>query len=476
MEHTMPSKTGQYSADDFAPDTPHTPAAGKGQYSASDFADDAPPQPAPAPAPQSFWTRGLQAVKSNLQQQEDLVKGIGETAAQNVASVGETVGKIPGIGQYIAPDAETKYYQKLADPANKDQAIGKGATNLAENVAAMALAPEIELPEAEAAAKVIPRVLKGTTNAGKQFLISKGQGGSDTDAAVSGLTAGVLGAGSKQALEEAGENRINKVVRPTKADEGYNLGKGYFQARLGPSMSMGSIARKAEDASQGFGDRIGEALDQGTGSGVKIPIDNSVQGPIYEPIRNALNVLGGPGGNEAAKKPVTDFWKTFFPSIEAAQGDGGFTPRGLFDLKRNVALNTPWTDATQPGLKQVRQQMVGKIGDVIADNVPELRDLNSGFRNTLKLAERAGDRATTGSQALPSIAKDAVGNVLLGSSHPGFGAAFKLLNSIPVQTSLATAQHAAGGLLPTLQRYVPAVVNAGFGTFRRHLDDDDAPQ
>jgi len=289
---------------------------------------------------------------------------------------------------------------------------------------------------------------------------------------VAGLAAPAVLKGGLEAaapvLQDAGVARINGVVGALKGDfaRGANPGKGYFQARLGPSSSMGSIAEKANAANEAFGEKIGNAIDNSPLSriGVKIPVNDAAKA-IAEPLNRAHAVLSGPGSLASSAAPIEELSASFRPAIQQAVKNGGFSPRELFDLKKNVAANTAWSDPLQIGLKQARQQIVGGLGETLSDNLPELGDLNSGYRNTLKLAARAEDRAVTNRPSLSGVGNKLIkaGAIAGGAASGGVpgaiaGAIPALMDSVPVQTSLASGLYYGGGAarrLAPLARLLP---------------------
>lgn len=285
-----------------------------------------------------------------------------------------------------------------------------------------------------------------------------------TGGAVEGLRAPIAATAEKlgPAMQDAGVAKINRVVGSLKPDfnRGANPGKGYFQAGMGPSASMGSIAEKAARAKEGFGEQIGDAIDSGTGSGVLIPTSEAVR-PIAEPINKWHSILSGPGGGSTV--PAEELSASFRPSIQSAAEKGGYTPRELFDVKRNVAQNTSWGDPTQIGGKQVRQQITGGISNTLADHVPEIRDLNSGYQNTSKLALRSADRASTARPSLSAVGKGVAnaGMTAIGAATHGpvgalVGALPGMVDSVPIQTGLASGLYYGGGALGRFADRLPA--------------------
>ena len=128
----------------------------------------------------------------------------------------------------------------------------------------------------------------------------------------------------------------------------------------------------------GVGQQIGSAIDDATASGITIP-PTSVAARLQPPLNKAFALENGPGGmgNTA---PLENYSASFRPPIQDAVANGGFTPRGLFDLKDSIAKNTNWSDPTQFNLKSVRQQQVGGLSDELSNNVPALKELNPQFQ------------------------------------------------------------------------------------------------
>lgn len=281
----------------------------------------------------------------------------------------------------------------------------------------------------------------------------------------------------KEPMQEAGIKKINTTVGSLKGDyaRGANPGEGYFQAKLGPSASMGSIAQKASDALDATGQKIGDSIKAGTGSGVKIPTLAGAR-PIAEPLNNWHSTLSGPGGGTTA--PVEDLSETFRPSLMKAAQGGGFSPDEYFGIKRNVAKNTAWSDPTNIGGKQARQQIVGGMGDTLAQHVPELSDLNSTYKNLSKLSERAEDRATTGRPTLSGVGKGmmkaaaiAGGGAMHGVTGAALGAIPTLLDTVPAKTALASGLYYGGGALGRTAPLAGGTAPASMLVGKKRLDD-----
>lgn len=258
--------------------------------------------------------------------------------------------------------------------------------------------------------------------------------------------------GVGQGMQGAGVDVINRTVGALKNDfaRGVNPGRGYFDAGLGPSISMNSIADKAAAAKSATGAKIGSAIDAPIANIAKIPVQD-VAGRLRGPMSKAFELENGPGGmgNTA---PLEEYAGSFRPAIQGAAESGGFTPRGLFDLKKGIAANTNWSDPAQFNLKAVRQQQAGALGGLLEENVPGLEPLNRNYADLLKLSKRALTRAETGSSPLTTLAGKLGGGAIggaLGATHgtPGMllGTALGLgADSVPVKTTLGSGLYYGG--------------------------------
>jgi hypothetical protein len=370
------------------------------------------------------------------------------------------------------PEAMNEALGKIKDfshPQNTAQKLGYGTEQAGEFLIPVGGEEKAGMMAAEKLpmlGKIAAPAGRVAAQALKAGAINKEQGGSFASGAAAGTGGGVLGEilpAAAAPLQERGIAKINRVIGATKNDfkRGANPGKGYFQSGMGPSLSLGSIANKAENALEDTGERIGEAIDGGASEYSKIPA-LSVARTISEPINNWHSVLSGPGGGSV--EPVEDLAATFRPSLQQAAQRGGYTPRELFDVKKNVAKNVNWGDATQIGPKKVRQQITGAISDTLADYVPELRDLNSTYQNLTKLSERAADRAS-GRPSLSGVGKGLAKLGWAGASTLDKGVSGGLLgvipylyDSVPSQTGIASGLYYGGG---ALGRIAPAVGHLG---------------
>lgn len=398
------------------------------------------------------------------------LKGAG-TTANNIGHLIEPdwavrmVGATPPTpGQEAAP----------LTPKNTAQKVGLGGEQIGEYF----LPTGIESGAAKLGAELGPKLGTAAKIVGSGLhagIINKAQGGDFTTGAAMGAAGGAAGEllpMLKPALQDSAIGKINRKIGALKPDfaRGANPGEGYFQARLGPSASMGSIAEKASAAKENVGEQIGNAVDNNVLSriGVKIPVQDAVR-PIAEPINETHAVLSGPGGGDTGA--IEDLSASFRPAIQKAVDNGGFTPREYFAIKRNVAKNTGWGDPAQIGLKQARQQIAGGMSGTLGEQVPELRPLTSAYQNLSKLETRATDRATTGRPSLSGVGRGiteaglAAGGLLKkGPAGLLLGAIPAVADSIPIQTGIASGMYYGGEALPRVAplfgRFAPPTVLA----------------
>jgi hypothetical protein len=170
-----------------------------------------------------------------------------------------------------------------------------------------------------------------------------------------------------------------------------------------------------------------------------------VRSALLDPVNRLRGVQNGPGGVGAS--PLLDEYEG---GIRSSTGQD-FTPRSLFDLKRNVAANTRWNDPTMFDMNSVRQQGVGAVGNLLTDAVPETAPLNRIYQGAGNLAERAGSRADTGTPPFTSL----VNRGLEGAAGAGLGymthnpllaAAPLLMDSVPVKTGAGYLLYQGGKL------------------------------
>lgn len=273
-------------------------------------------------------------------------------------------------------------------------------------------------------------------------------------------------AATGQAAQDAGVGLLNKTVGTLKADfkRGANPGRGYLETGNGPSVSMQSIADKSADALEQTGEKLGNAYQQATAKGVKIPVDVVLE-KMAGPIQKAIDLETGPGGTNNLGT-IQSYIQGFDATFEKAIQNGGFTPSELFKMKKSIADNTNWSDATQFNLKKVRQQQTGALGGILSDYVPETKGLNQTYQDLTKLTDRAQERANTGSRPLTAhiykglmLGSGALAGTAEGGTLGTLGglAAGAALDSVPVKTALASGLFRGGKALSVLgERLTPA--------------------
>lgn len=284
-----------------------------------------------------------------------------------------------------------------------------------------------------------------------------GAGGAAADAlpAVGNVVRNAVAA-TGQAAEDSGIGLMNKTVGTLKSDfkRGANPARGYFATDNGPALSMQSIADKASDALDATGTALGTAYKTATAKGVLIPVDTVAQ-ELAKPIQKAIDLESGPGGT-GNLDPIQSYVKQFAPAFDKAAAQGGFTPSDLFDIKRSIAQNTNWSDPAQFSLKAVRQQQAGALSGILSDAVPETSQLNQNYQDLTKLADRATERAATGSRPLTAhiykagmAGAGALAGALDGHALAGV-AAGAVADSVPFKTTLATGLVRGGRALQSL--------------------------
>lgn len=249
-----------------------------------------------------------------------------------------------------------------------------------------------------------------------------------------------------EGMQGKGIKLINNTVGATAPDfkRGANPGRGYFDAGIGPSSSLRSIANKAAAAKNDVGANIGSAVDSATASGITLP-PTTVAQRLQAPLGKAFDLETGPGGG-GNTAPLENYSAGFRPAIQDATAAGGFTPRGLFDLKQGISQNTAWTDPSQFNLKAVRQQQSGALSGLLGEAVPEIKPLNQQYQDLGKLSNRAASRADTGSMPLSKLGKLGAASLLAGGAgfegHGPAGLAAAALpviaDSVPVRTTAAS--------------------------------------
>lgn len=329
-----------------------------------------------------------------------------------------------------------------------DQTEGNSTQNsYGQNLKALVTSPGAMGTLAGAAAS--PVLAKGAAEAAPEIVTTAGK------------TASIVG----DAAQDAGVGVINKTVGALKADfkRGANPGRGYLSTDNGPVLTMQGLADNAADAKDAIGTQLSADYQKATDAGVKIPVETVAQ-EMAKPLQKAIDLETGPGGTGNVAT-IQNYVEQFAPTFDKAAANGGFTPKELFDMKRSIAQNTNWSDPTQFSLKAVRQQQTGALSGILSDAVPELSDLNQHYQDLSNFAERAADRAKTGSSPLTALATKIGTMGAVGASGSHFGpagaaagaAAGALIDSIPFKTTLATGLYRGGRLLSAAgERLTPA--------------------
>lgn len=294
---------------------------------------------------------------------------------------------------------------------------------------------------------------------------------------VSATPAGAVMRNVGRGLQDAGAGVINKTVGSLQSDfkRGANPGAAYLDAGGGPALSISSLATKGAALKGQVGRAIGSAVSSASKNGVTLT-PQEVMSAMSPAIRNATDLELGPGGMKNVQ-PIHDYASSFTPAFEDATKNGGFTPNTVFDMKDRIAKGTNWSDATQAGLKPVRQQNVGALGGLLESKIPELKELNPQYQGLTKFSKRALTRAETHSMPLTSLAFK-TGTAALGAGtgmltgHPIAGAlAGAAIDSVPFKTTLGYGLYQGGrgvgalgnGLLPVPRLYPPALGIAANG-------------
>lgn len=257
--------------------------------------------------------------------------------------------------------------------------------------------------------------------------------------------------GLPAAADDAATGIINKTIGARAADfkRGANPGRGYVQSRLGASRSMESIADKAGEELDSVGQQLRDAHQQATAAGKKIPVDK-VRKEVDSIIDGAKNSVQGPG---VLSDPdvYDDLRSTFEPSFQSADKNGGFTPTELWDIKKNIADNLNWGDQSKLNLTRTQQRLTGSIGEILKDEIPEVRGLSQRYQDLVKLSDRAEGRALTHSEPLSGMASKAAlatAGALAGDATKIGSAAGAVaggtLKSVPLSTARAAWTSAAG--------------------------------
>jgi hypothetical protein len=357
----------------------------------------------------AFVNRTMGAISSPVVHPVETLKGLGKTAVM--------LAQGPG---WAASDMDSPIQQRVMEGVNDYQ--NSGAAFAGAKVAGDALG-----------AFIGGKAMGGAFKAASPFL-------GDAATAVAAR------------LRARGIKTVNRTVGALQDDfrHGVNIGRGYIneQIPVGPSANMESIADKAAGVQEKIGARIGNVIDDATQTGVRIPA--SYVADQLQPIVDAeIAAEMGPGGGGNITR-IQKYWANFKPVLEAAERRGGFTPRELWDLKHQLQERTNWGDPAQNYLNKVKQAHYGVMTGILGDALPELRPLNQTYADLGALAERAQNRANTGSRPLTGSMSDFAGKAMgaaMGSSMGTPGAIVGaetagLLKSVPIRTAYASGLNA----------------------------------
>jgi hypothetical protein len=474
---------GKYTLADVAP------AASKpqGRYTMADVADQAPPStPAPrgptnpnnipefkSAPPLTLGDRLRQTVGNSA---------IGHALESSFPRVADTLGITP-TETVSSPDYEA-HRQQLVAPEyliprsqNSGAQVGRGALkaigsatsapSLASTAAIAATggvaAPLKYAPQALKYGMAIPAVkglyenaadALGRYRAGDTPGALEGVGGLGVNAALTLPAMADLMPRAGEAMKGTGAEILNRTVGLKKNDyaRGANPGRAYLEAGNGPALTMRSLANKAELTNAGSGSELGRLYGGASAPGSPLIPAPGVEAAVNAPILEGVKIASGPGGNKANVAQYREYGETFQPTLQDAAARGGFTPMELFDVKRNIAQNANWRDQQQFNLNKVRQQNVGAIGDVLVNAVPEAGPQNAIYQGSRILADRANERANTGSIPISALVRKGIESAMLGAFGHHYGTAAGLagipaalaIDSVPARTSEAYGFYQAG--------------------------------
>jgi hypothetical protein len=184
---------------------------------------------------------------------------------------------------------------------------------------------------------------------------------------------------------------------------------------------------------------------------------------------------GGPG-------QFNGVWRKQPPpmSNSTVPGKPYYTPNDVFSLKRSIAKQARWNSQEPIGLNDVRQEQVGRLGGMLTDVIPEAKPQNQIFQGSLRLANRAAQRADTGSAPLTQIGRRAfesgIGGLGYMTGHPYAGMIPLLADTVPVKSTAGWGLYNAGrGLgteLPPLFRPTAAVSGIYNKEPKKESDDE----
>lgn len=255
-----------------------------------------------------------------------------------------------------------------------------------------------------------------------------------------------------ESAEAAGNKVVNETVGSYKADfkRGANPGRGYNSTGQGISLTMRSLADKAESAKSQVGSQIQKVINASGAKDALIPI-NDVFDAIGKPLKEAHDAETSPGGL-GNTSPFEKYAEQFKPILSEGFKRGGFTAQEVFELKKQIAAKAKFSNTTPEGIMDVRQSQVGALGGLLKSVIPDLAPLNQAYQDLVKLADRATWRSESGSMSLGRMvghgAKGlaAVAAGAGGGAEAGLGVAGALsaLDSTAGRTAIATGLYRGG--------------------------------
>jgi hypothetical protein len=273
-----------------------------------------------------------------------------------------------------------------------------------------------------------------------------------------------------EAAQETAGGIVNRAAGTLKSDfkRGANPGRGYLKQGSGVARSMQDLADKAQTSIDKVTTGLDKTYKAADASGKLFPVQD-VANVVAKPMQEAAKVAIGPGAPAGLAEQIAHLSDTFDETFKQGVQQGGFTPSQVWDLKKQIAKATNWSNAADVGIKQIKQQQVGALSGLLSDAFPELKSLNESFVDLKKLKERAQERANTGSKPLTSHLRDlgamAGGGELFGGHEGGLSAAAGVLaakaaRSIPARTAAASGLYKVGGGLSSLADRIEALRTA----------------
>lgn len=306
----------------------------------------------------------------------DVAKGLGETLAQNVASGGHMMGKLPVIGKLLAPQDEQQYWQDLAKPENSDQALGKTVGDVGENVALTFAAPEFE------GVGLLPSLGRIGTQAAVQGGVSKLQGGSNKDA----LEASALGAGGGVLGE------IGRAIAPTIAETAIGI-KGAdrsYGAKPGESLLKHTTGFTPRAVTASAEDAIDQAVNTqralAAGSPTTVNLGRAADEAVRQTTRLQDQLFRDPSAKLVEDRLVNPFGK--LPQLNAVP-----LPEAL-PVRSGIGSLSKWNEL-QPGtqdLSAASKPVYRMVTDAIhgaPDVGPQIQDQDRIIHSLLPVVDRA---------------------------------------------------------------------------------------